>query len=95
MRHGYNIVEHGSKYRDYDLLAVPWVEEAVTPEILVAALCDELGCRQVGVVEPKPHGRIGVTLQRDKWEKHWDLAIIPLHRGWPRSACERMTRSGE
>lgn len=65
--HGYAIAEHGSMERDYDLIAVPWVEECSMPLTLVRAICKEIGA----VINPnkkhedcteKPHGRIAYSL---------------------------------
>lgn len=42
-RHGYCLAIHGSVSRDLDLVAIPWVEEAQAPEILVKALMDHMG----------------------------------------------------
>lgn len=59
-RCGYALALHGSMTRDLDLVAVPWVAEAVGPEALVEALQAAVGftsCRAVGP-EDKPHGRL-------------------------------------
>lgn len=37
---GYCIAMHGSMQRDFDLVAVPWVEGAAEPEVLVKAVCE-------------------------------------------------------
>jgi len=36
--HGYAIGVHGSINRDLDLIAVPWIEEADEPEVLIEAI---------------------------------------------------------
>lgn len=74
-KHGYMIAEHGSKDRDYDLVAVPWTTRASKQKVLINALCNELDASIIGEMERKPHGRLAVILQRDKWEKHWDLSV--------------------
>lgn len=38
MDYGYALAVHGSMERDLDLVAVPWVKEALAPETLVMAL---------------------------------------------------------
>jgi hypothetical protein len=35
---GYALAVHGSMQRDFDLVAIPWTDEAAEPEILVEAL---------------------------------------------------------
>lgn len=74
---GYAVGLHGSMRRDCDLIAVPWVDGAVPPEVLIENLCMTLNARQVGWIEKKPHGRIAVTLQIDGWFKPIDLSIAP------------------
>ncbi|MVN86937.1 hypothetical protein GO986_09180 [Deinococcus sp. HMF7620] len=76
-QHGYALAVHGSLHRDMDLIAVAWMEKATTPEELVDALCIEHGLWWAGDVQPKPHGRIGVILQSERWLKPIDLSIIP------------------
>jgi hypothetical protein len=74
---GYAIGEHGSKKRDYDLIAVPWTEKAVNSTELVDYLCQELNAIIIGPVEAKPFFRRAVILQIDGWFKHIDLSITP------------------
>lgn len=39
-RHGYAIGVHGSMSRDLDLIAVPWVESASSPDELLKEICE-------------------------------------------------------
>lgn len=79
---GYAIAVHGSLERDIDLVAVPWTDAAVSPEILANSL------RQVleklypihGEVPArpgeKPHGRLCWSW----WIRTWtyiDLSVFP------------------
>lgn len=90
---GYALAVHGSLVEDLDLIAVPWVEEAVPAEELVARLLAAVGGFVPGGVLPgfpldvkpgieagrtaKPHGRMS-------WNIHWmghvriDLCVMPL-----------------
>lgn len=36
---GYAIAPHGSLARDFDLIAVPWIDEAVSPQDLSSGSC--------------------------------------------------------
>ncbi len=59
---GYAILIHGSMVRDFDLLAFPWVEEAVSAEVLVKTIAAATGTMLVSNDPeandvPKPHGR--------------------------------------
>lgn len=49
--HGYALAEHGSKRRDYDLIACPWTKDAKAASTLVRALM------QVEGVQLVLHGR--------------------------------------
>lgn len=73
---GYAIAVHGSQQRDLDLVAVPWVEEAVSPDDLIRHLVEELDLIQIGDVEHKPLHRVAVSLQPRGWFKHIDLSIV-------------------
>jgi len=72
---GYAIGVHGSLKRDFDLIAVPWVDEAVGSSELISCLCECLNAKQVGDIEIKSHRRIAVILQIDGWFKPIDLSI--------------------
>lgn len=59
---GYALMTHGSLERDLDLLAVPWVEEAVDPRELVKALAKAAGGYWSTEPAKKPHGREAYTI---------------------------------
>ena len=62
--HGYAIGVHGSERRDFDLIAVPWVEHHSTPDDLARAVM-EAACGFKMVAHnwaQKPNGRIAVSL---------------------------------
>lgn len=69
--HGYALTIHGSVVRDFDLVAIPWTEQAVPAQELFAAVNDYMGrmyvqeFRQVQkLLEPevKPHGRLAWSI---------------------------------
>lgn len=74
---GYAVGLHGSMARDCDMIAAPWVEEAVPPLVLVDRLCKALNAHIVGFIERKPLGRIAVILGCDGYIKAIDLSIMP------------------
>jgi hypothetical protein len=88
---GYAVAVHGSRARDLDLIAAPWVDAGaplapdgpVTPRELVEAIAEALP-GIYGAPEKKPHGRVGyviVPLDRlgiDAW--YIDLSIMPRRR---------------
>lgn len=75
---GYAIGEHGSRERDFDLIAVPWAEGAVGFDELVKHIAVGINAYEVGDRESKPHGRVGVNLQIDGYYKRIDLSVMPL-----------------
>jgi hypothetical protein len=82
---GYAIGVHGSRVRDVDLLAAPWIENcAVTPLMLAEMIAEALPGQIVGKPEKKPHGRIGFTIYpRYRWGfDTWyiDLSVMPRRR---------------
>lgn len=97
--HGYAIAVHGSQVRDLDLVAVPWVDEAAAPEVLIEAIRAAVG----GFIlnrenadpsdftgrnpEPKPHGRLGWSIHLGGGP-YLDLSVMPRlprrGRSWTR-----------
>lgn len=81
-RHGYALALHGSMMRDFDLVAIPWVDDASDPETLVRALAESIGWRVLaGDIEgryprPKPHGRLCWTIHLQSYA-YIDLSIMP------------------
>ena len=65
-RLGYALAIHGSMGRDFDLIAVAWTDQAVSPEFLVYNLAHSIGAwiddEPELDVEQKPHGRLAYTI---------------------------------
>lgn len=86
---GYAIGVHGSGARDLDLIAVPWVNDAVAPEEFVEAL--RLAVDGHVGQEPvvRPHGRRGWIIRlltnNPDATLHIDLSITP----WQQAGDER------
>lgn len=82
---GYAVAVHGSLNRDIDLIAVPWIDAAGSPEDLVSAVCGAAAgvtgsCMKHGKeFTVKPHGRIAATLLVYCGQKHMeiDISIMP------------------
>jgi len=82
-RLGYCIAVHGTMRRDFDLVAVPWIEAAAPAEQLVLAIMEAVGadpiyleCRQ----QPtrKPHGRLAWSLHLKLCPHLYvDLSVMP------------------
>lgn len=86
--HGYAVGVHGSLARDLDVIAVPWVEEASEPDVLVQAIIDALE----GFISPEdpevplrlPHGRLCYPIHLGAG-RYVDLSITPRADGVPPS----------
>ncbi len=74
---GYAVGVHGSLKRDFDLIAAPWTDQAVSTTDFVGHMAKGLPASIVGVNTAKPHGRTAVILQIDGWFKPIDLSILP------------------
>ena len=89
-RHGYALTVHGSLHRDFDLVAIPWVEEASEPLALIKAFkkathtvthhedFDHL----VKDCKPnlKPHGRVAYSLHvtnSGMYGGYLDISVMP------------------
>ena len=83
---GYAMGLHGSLARDFDLIAVPWVEGAAHPDDLAEAVKAAAGgCRAWRVWwsqgQPKPHGRRAYAFDwgKNNYENkgYCDLSVLP------------------
>lgn len=80
-RLGYAIALHGSFQRDLDVVAIPWTEEAVSPEELVEALRVEVHGWIYRDRDPsptiKPHGRLVWSIHTEEGIGYIDLSVMP------------------
>lgn len=91
--HGYALAVHGSVHRDFDLIAVPWIEEASDPLTLIEAFKEATAtvthhedadylvpdCRPTS----KPHGRIAYSLHVTNdgmYGGYLDISVLPRKR---------------
>ena len=77
--HGYALCIHGSMQKDFDLLAVPWVDEPSSPEVLVEAIRQSCAWLYTGDPvgpEKKPHGRLAWMIPCGLGTA-LDISIIP------------------
>ncbi len=91
--HGYALAEHGTKKRDYDLIACPWTKDAKAASTLVRALTKVKGVRLrfhsksqsihvEGRLHAKPHGRLGFVFLIEPFHYarqpcYIDLSVMP------------------
>lgn len=76
-RHGYALACHGSLARDFDLIAVPWLESVSGAEAVLKDVTTEYALRLVGEPERKHHGRMAYTLSCGFGECAIDLSFVP------------------
>jgi hypothetical protein len=79
---GYAVAVHGSRVRDFDIIAVPWTAEAGGCRKLLEVLCKALNAKIVDR-SSKPHGRNAFNLQMDGYIKLIDISILPTLRDTP------------
>lgn len=81
-RHGYALALHGSMSRDLDVIAIPWTDDADSPEKLLAAFrrfVIEKAKVKFSIGKPilKPHGRQGYVIPIGFDGHYIDLSIMP------------------
>lgn len=84
-RHGYALALHGSMARDLDLVAIPWTEDAGSPEKLIEAFRRFIVTKadvnlKVGKATQKPHGRQAYVLPVGHDGHYIDLSIMPRQK---------------
>jgi len=88
--HGYALCVHGSMHRDFDLVAIPWIEEASDPSDLIKAIKERIAgvfhhedfdhLQPDGKPTSKPHGRVAYTLHltnRGMYGGFLDISVMP------------------
>jgi hypothetical protein len=76
---GYALAVHGSVARDFDLIAVPWVADPSSPEIVVERFERETAAQRIGSPETREHGRLVYTVAFGG-EFYLDLSFMPTSR---------------
>jgi len=61
-RHGYALAAHGSLRRDFDLIAVPWVELPSNPITVIREITSTFDIRLIGEGTRKLHGRTAYSI---------------------------------
>lgn len=76
-KHGYALAVHGSLRRDFDLIAVPWVEKPSTHHEVIKHITESFVIKQIGAPAAKNHGRIAYKLSIGFGECAIDLSFFP------------------
>lgn len=87
---GYAVGLHGTMERDYDLIAVPWTEKAVSPDDLAEAIKEAAGCVRWRVFR-------GLGMSRREVAKRYGCDVTPEDKphgrlvycfDWDKKNCE-------
>lgn len=76
-KHGYALAIHGSLTRDFDLVAIPWIELASAPEDVIKDITSTFALRVIGKPTPMEHGRLCWTLQISYGTCFVDFSFMP------------------
>lgn len=79
-RHGYALAVHGSLRRDFDLIAIPWVESPGSHDDLINEITTKFAVRLIGGATEKPHGRVAYTLSVGFADCAIDLQFMPTRK---------------
>lgn len=79
--HGYALAVHGSMQRDFDVIAIPWVESPSEPDAVVAEITKRFVLRQIGDPDTTFHGRRRYTLSIGFGECAVDMQFMPILTG--------------
>ena len=91
--HGYSLAVHGSLHRDFDLVAIPWIDEASDPFTLIKAIKKATATvfthEDFDHIQPernvtqKPHGRLAYSLHvtnSGMYGGYLDISVMPKRR---------------
>jgi hypothetical protein len=76
--HGYALAVHGSLASDFDLIAVPWVEEAGDPQAIAEEINSKFAAKFSKTdYATRPHGRIAYKLNLSFGDCSLDVSFMP------------------
>ena len=75
--HGYAMAVHGSVARDFDLVCIPWVEEAADPQTVVDEITTKFAFKETDKPARREHGRLVYTLSISFGDCFIDLSFMP------------------
>lgn len=76
-KHGYALAVHGSLARDFDLIAIPWVENPSKRKDVIAEMVKTFAVKQIGEPTGKPPARLAYTFSVAFGECALDLSFFP------------------
>lgn len=76
---GYALAVHGSLARDFDLIAVPWVDKPSSPKVILNIITKKFWIRLIGRDTKKKHGRVAYTISVGHGDCAIDLSFLPIY----------------
>lgn len=77
-KHGYALAVHGSLARDFDLIAIPWVEKPEPRKVVINEMLKHFsGIEQIGKPVGKPPARLAYTFCIGWGSCQFDLSFFP------------------
>jgi hypothetical protein len=74
---GWALAVHGSLARDFDVIAIPWVEKVTPPEQVVKLITENFAAEHIGEIGYREHGRTVYTLSIGFGECALDFSFMP------------------
>lgn len=78
-KHGYALAVHGSLARDFDLIAVPWIDNPSKQEDVIKEITETFAIKQVGEPYGRPPARMAYTLSIGHGDCSMDLSFFPFY----------------
>jgi len=97
--HGYALAVHGSVGSNFDLIAVPWVDEAGDPRDVIEACLKKFAFEKIPEQTkptPKPHSRHAYKLHLSFGDCALDISFTPRTGSWwkPNERVQQTTSTG-
>lgn len=78
-KHGYALAIHGSLSRDFDIIAIPWIELPNDPDVVIKEITETFDIRMIGESTEKLHGRKCYSIFIGFGECQLDFSFMPRY----------------
>ena len=75
---GYALAVHGSLQRDFDLVAIPWVENPSLPNDVIERIVKVFAVNTIGEPETRLHGRLVYSISVGWGDCFFDFSFMPV-----------------
>jgi hypothetical protein len=93
--HGYALAVHGSVGNDFDLVAVPWVDEAGDPADVIKEITSKYAFDKIPDQDkpaPKPHSRLAWKLHMSFGDCALDISFTPRTGVWGKESKRKVVK---